>query len=227
VPDNPELKRDFKQSNFILYGLDVIPISISFGYSRGRRLLEFGLQSDKIMKSVTITSLKPTGLQNTHVLNSTGEMSLVNLYGLFIRGSYCVFDSSKDPSRKKGYTKLYLFAGLDILSPLREYTERGLFNIGYTTVNNDTVNIVPTETYYSRMAPRIHLGLTCSVFGKSGRHLFNIKTYWGTNSFVTLADFIVEYDVNGTAFHKDYAKMSISGWYFVLSKDVWFGRKKK
>lgn len=226
VPGNQPLQRDLNQNRLMLYSLTEIPAFLSFGVKISKMLFELGIQSDRIMKRTGVTSLYSTGIPNNVNIAKATEASVRNLYGFMVRGYYCVYSPADVASSDRAYQRLYLFAGIDFLSTLINYSEKGMFALQYVSENMDTISIVPTETYYKRIAPRLHFGLSLNLYNKKGRCLFNFRTYWGTNSFITLADYLVQYSINGIPFHTDKAKMGIGGWYFVLSKDFWLRRKQ-
>lgn len=224
VPGNNSLQRDLNQDRLMLYSLFEIPISLSFGFRKERMLFEFGLQTDRVMKRTGITAPRSfDGSNSINVWKGT-EGSARNIYGFMLRCYYQLSGPIESEPREKGFTRSYIFGGIDFFSPMVQYTESG-WDFGYLSENKDTISIVPTETYHMRLAPRLHFGFTFNVFSKNGHSLFNIKTYWGTNSFITIADYTIKYHLNGVPFHMDYARMSLAGWYFVLSKDFWFKAK--
>ncbi len=229
LPDNSQLLRDFRYNRLTYFGYSDVCIGFQFHLTQKNGDIELGFQTDRTIESFRTTRLVG-GAGPYSIKNISGNTitSSTTLYNLNIKYSLRLFNTPERENYSGLKTQFYIFAGVEILTPWFESIQTGFGGTDFVSVNNiDTITIKPKEYHYKRFAPRLTLGITLKVMSKKNKSIINFRTYWGTNSFVSLGKRDVTYYYNGHPFLYEQSSLSIAGWYFALIKDIRPFKKKK
>lgn len=224
LPDNTSVSRDFRY-NRLTYS-SFINLGFQLHIIKNKSIYEFGLQLDRIVESFGVKYLEKDNFGTTINLSGSVITSATNLYNVNFKYNYQLFNKFDNSAHNGIKTKLFVFAGVDIVTPWTPSVQTGFGGVSFLSFNSrDTISIKPKEYYFRRFGPRLTFGFTLKLLNKNNRSIISLRTYWGSNSFISLGYRDVSYFSNNQLFYYEKSTLSTAGWYFAIIKD--FAPQKK
>ena len=145
LANNAPLKRDFGYNKLSYHNFSDYIFGLQFNRERKKCMYEIGISTDGMSLGVKITALTKNFANDPFVHGASNNRTNRRLANLSFKCNFKLKSQEIKFAHLGVKTKLILFTVVDLISPLMEHFERGIFAVDCISDNLDTIAIRSEE----------------------------------------------------------------------------------